>query len=54
MSKRISVTASDGHELDAWRSNPDGVAKGGIVVLHAIYGLTSHLGDTFFFGGQHH
>ena len=39
MSTRISVTASDGHQLDAWRSDPDGSPKGGIVILHAIYGL---------------
>lgn len=45
MRTKISVTASDGHELDAWRSDPSGKSKGGIIVLHAIYGLTSHLGD---------
>jgi carboxymethylenebutenolidase len=45
MSTRISVTATDGHQLDAWRSDPHGAAKGGIVVLHAIYGLTNHMGD---------
>ena len=41
MSKRISVTATDSHELDAWRSDPTGTSKGGIVILHAIYGLTN-------------
>lgn len=45
MSKRISVTATDSHELDAWRSDPTGTSKGGIVILHAIYGLTNHMGD---------
>jgi len=45
MSTRISVTAGDGHVLDAWRSDPDGQSKGGIVILHAIYGLTDHMGD---------
>lgn len=45
MSTRISVTASDGHTLDAWRSDPSGTATGGIVILHAIYGLTDHMGD---------
>lgn len=45
MSKRITVTAADGHELDAWRADPAGTAKGGIVVLHAIYGLIDHMGD---------
>ena len=45
MSNRVSITATDGHVLDAWRADPDGTAKGGIVILHAIYGLTGHMGD---------
>src|SRR5690606_8512799 len=31
--------------LDAWRSDPPGPAKGGIVLLHAIFGLTGHMGE---------
>lgn len=50
MSERITLTAADGHILDASRADPaqdtaDETAKGGIVVLHAIYGLTTHMGD---------
>lgn len=45
MAERVSVTASDGHSLDAWRSDPADEVKGGIVFLQAIYGLTTHLGD---------
>jgi len=45
MSNKISVTATDGHQLHAWRSDPDEARKGGIVILHAIYGLTNHMGD---------
>mgnify|MGYP006250467105 CR=1 FL=1 len=45
MSNKISVTATDGHQLHAWRSDPDEAPKGGIVILHAIYGLTNHMGD---------
>lgn len=45
MSQRITLTAADGHELDAWRADPEAAAKGGIVLLHAVYGLTAHLGD---------
>ena len=45
MVERISVTASDGHVMDAWRADPTGTPKGGIVFLQAIYGLTNHLGD---------
>ena len=45
MAERISVTAADGHSFAAWRADPTGETRGGIVVLQAIYGLTSHLGD---------
>lgn len=45
MADRVSVTASDGHSFDAWRSDPTGDVKGGIIFLQAIYGLTAHLGD---------
>ena len=45
MAERVTVTASDGHTFDAWRSDPAGDGKGGIIFLQAIYGLTTHLGD---------
>ncbi|MFT5487362.1 MAG: carboxymethylenebutenolidase [Paracoccaceae bacterium] len=45
MVERVTLTASDGHSLDAWRSDPAGEVKGGIIFLQAIYGLTTHLGD---------
>ena len=45
MAKRISITAADGHILDAWHDVPDGNPKGGVIFLQAIYGLTDHLGD---------
>lgn len=45
MVERVSVIASDGHTFDAWRSDPAGDVKGGIIFLQAIYGLTTHLGD---------
>ncbi len=44
MSDRITLAAEDGHALEAWRSAPE-QPLGGIVVLHAIYGLTSHMAD---------
>ena len=44
MAERISVSASDGHVLNAWRADPAETPKGGIVFLQAIYGLTDHLG----------
>ena len=45
MAERISVIAADGHTFDAWHANPTGTAKGGVIFLQAIYGLTDHLGD---------
>ena len=44
MADRITLTAEDGHAFEAWRSAPDRPI-GGIVVLHAIYGMTSHMAD---------
>lgn len=45
MSEKITLRAADGHRLSAWRSDPSVRAKGGVVVLHAVYGLTTHIGD---------
>jgi carboxymethylenebutenolidase len=45
MSEKITLDAADGHRLTAWRSDPSAPAKGGVVVLHAVYGLTAHMGD---------
>lgn len=44
MSRRITLEAADGHRLTAWRGDPDGPPKGGVVALHAVYGLTEHMG----------
>lgn len=43
MSKSITLQSADGHRFEAARSDPVPRAKGGVVVLHAIYGLTSHI-----------
>ena len=43
--KRAQIVADDGHILEAWRCEPSVSSKGGIVVLHAVYGLTQHIGD---------
>lgn len=45
MSEKITLTAADQHEFAAWRSKPENDAKGGIVMLHAVYGLTTHMGE---------
>ncbi len=45
MSRKITLSAADGHELAAWRADPETDAKGGIVLLHAVFGLTDHMAE---------
>lgn len=42
-SETIKVRAEDGHELDAFVARPDGIAKGGLIILQEIFGLTDHI-----------
>ncbi len=37
------LTAADGHEFDCWVQPAEGAARGGIVVLQEIFGLTEQL-----------
>lgn len=39
----ISLTASDGHKLGAYRADPDGEPKGAIVVIQEIFGVNTHI-----------
>lgn len=39
----ISLTASDGFELGAYRADPDGKPRGGVVVIQEIFGVNSHI-----------
>jgi carboxymethylenebutenolidase len=43
MGKMIRLKAVDGHELDAYVAEPKGNAKGGIVVVQEIFGVTKHI-----------
>jgi carboxymethylenebutenolidase len=45
MGKAIQLTAPDGFTLDAWRADPPGRARGGVIVLQENAGLTSHIKD---------
>jgi len=45
MSERVLLKTGDDHVLSAWSSAPDGACKGSVIVLHAVFGLTSHIGD---------
>ncbi len=43
MGSDLTLTASDGHELGAYRADPEGAAKGGIVVIQEIFGVNAHI-----------
>jgi len=39
----ISLTASDGHRLGAYRADPAGTPQGGVVVVQEIFGVNHHI-----------
>src|SRR4029077_5957789 len=43
MGKMIDLTASDGPKLSAYRADPSGKPRGGIVVIQEIFGVNSHI-----------
>ena len=43
MGHPIELTASDGHTFQAWRADPPGKPKAGIVVVQEIFGLNEHI-----------
>ena len=43
MGKMIELTAADGHKLSAYRAEPAGKARGGVVVIQEIFGVNSHI-----------
>ncbi len=43
MGKVIKLTAADGHSFDAYRAEPAGKPKGGLVVVMEIFGVNSHI-----------
>jgi carboxymethylenebutenolidase len=43
MGEWINLTAEDGFELKAYRAEPEGPSKGGIVVIMEIFGVNSHI-----------
>ena len=46
MGNKISLTTSDGHQLDAYRAEPSGAPKGGLVVVQEIFGVNSQIRST--------
>ncbi|MDP9463122.1 MAG: dienelactone hydrolase family protein [Actinomycetota bacterium] len=43
MGTTISLTSSDGFELSAYRAEPEGSGRGGVVVVQEIFGVNSHI-----------
>jgi len=43
MGKMIELTAADGHKLSAYRAEPAGKPRGGIVVVQEIFGVNGHI-----------
>jgi len=45
MGEAVTLTAADGFQLQAWHSKPTDARRGGLVVCHAVWGVTPHLRD---------
>ncbi len=43
MGNIIQLTASVGHNFDAYQADPDGAPKGAIVLIQEIFGINSHI-----------
>src|ERR1700749_299484 len=43
MGTHLKLTASDGHTLGAYRADPQGKPRGGIVVIQEIFGVNHHI-----------
>ena len=39
----FELAAADGHRLAAWRSEPAGNPRGGLVVVQEIFGVNAHI-----------
>ena len=43
MGRDLTLRADDGHEFGAYRADPEGPPKGGIVVIQEIFGVNQHI-----------
>jgi carboxymethylenebutenolidase len=43
LGKQFTLTAADSHKLGAYRAEPAGAVKGGIVVIQEIFGVNQHI-----------
>ncbi len=42
----LKLTTSDGHSLDAYAAEPEGAAKGGMVIIQEIFGVNDDIRET--------
>jgi carboxymethylenebutenolidase len=45
MGEIVTLKAADGFELSAWHTKPTDARRGGLVICHAVWGVTPHLRD---------
>src|SRR2546426_12801511 len=43
MGTNTTLTAEDGHRLDAYRAAPPGAPRGALVIIQEIFGVNSHI-----------
>ena len=43
MGQLIELTASDGKTIEAYRAEPEGTPRGGVVIIQEIWGVNSHI-----------
>jgi carboxymethylenebutenolidase len=43
LGKQFSLTTADQHKLGAYRADPQGTPKGGLVVIQEIFGVNNHI-----------
>jgi len=43
MGTQLTLTAVDGHQLSAYRAEPTGTPRGGVVVIQEIFGVNEHI-----------
>src|ERR1700733_12734353 len=46
MGKTLKLTAADKHEFSAYRADPSGKPKGGLIVIQEIFGVNHHIRGT--------
>lgn len=46
MGTDLKLTAEDGHTLDAYKAEPDGAPRGGVVIIQEIFGVNDDIRET--------